>query len=212
MSRDVSLLHPELIPICEEFVRRCRAAGLNVLVTDTRRSRQEQEALYAQGRTRPGSIITRCRYPYSPHNWGVAFDFCRNVKGREYDDSDGFFAKCGAVGKQLGLFWGGDFRTFVDKPHLELKKFLPNNSCTALIRQYGTPEAFMETWKEDNMSYEQFKIYMQQYEAEKAAQTATWENLPMQEAKEAGIMDGTRPKSHVTRGELAQVLMNLKLV
>lgn len=213
MSREVSLLHPELIPICEEFVLRCRAAGLNVLITHTLRSREEQAALYAIGRTEPGSIVTRCQYPNSPHNWGVAFDFCRNVKGREYDDSDGFFAKCGAIGKQLGLFWGGDFRTFVDKPHLELPKFLPNNSCRTLIRQYGTPEKFMETWKEDDdMSYDQFKAYMAKYEAEKAAQAATWEDLAMQEAKAGGAMDGTRPKSNVTRGELAQVLVNLDLV
>lgn len=144
--RGMDKLHPELVPICQEFVRRCKAAGLNVLVTETLRTKAEQDALYAQGRTKPGKIVTRCKYPQSPHCWGVAFDFCRNEKGREYVDSDGFFAKCGAIGKQLGLTWGGDWTGFVDKPHMELKKYMPNASYKWLVATYGTPEAFFKTW------------------------------------------------------------------
>ena len=146
MARGIEKLHPELQPIAEEFRRRCKAAGLNVLITETLRSRAEQEALYAQGRTRPGPIVTRCRYPDSPHCWGVAFDFCRNERGREYVDTDGFFRKCGAIGKSLGLTWGGDWTGFVDKPHLELKKYMPNASCRWLKGKYGAPEAFFRTW------------------------------------------------------------------
>ena len=76
----------------------------------------------------------------------MAFDFCRNVKGKEYDDSDGFFAACGAIGKALGLTWGGDWKSFRDKPHLELKKYMPGSSTRWLIQTYGTPEAFFKTW------------------------------------------------------------------
>lgn len=146
MGRGIERLHPELIPICQRFVRRCREAGLNVLVTETLRTRAEQDAIYAQGRTQPGAIISNAPYPKSPHCWGVAFDFCRNVKGREYDDSDGFFPACGAIGKELGLTWGGDWTRFRDKPHLELTKYMPDSSTRWLIRTYGTPEAFFRTW------------------------------------------------------------------
>ena len=149
MSRDKNLLHPKLRAIAGEFERQCRAAGLPVLITQTMRTKAEQDALYAKGRTAAGKIVTNCRYPDSPHCWGVAFDFCRNVRGHEYDDSDGFFAKCGAIGKKLGLTWGGDWKNFKDKPHLELTEFMPGSSCRQLKADYGTPEKFIKTWREN---------------------------------------------------------------
>lgn len=219
MGRDINKLHPDLIQICHEFVKQCKASGLNVLVTDTFRSRQEQTELYAQGRTKKGSIVTNCRYPDSPHNWGVAFDFCRNVRGREYDNSDHFFERCGAIGKKLGLTWGGDWKKFVDKPHLELTKFMPNSSCSWLKKTYGTPEKFIETWREDDMTEAEVKKIaleaIEEYISELSKKPATWEAGVMQKAKakknKAGksVMDGTRPKAFITRGEIAQVLDNI---
>jgi len=144
--RGTEYLHPELQVIANKFLEKCKAAGLNVLITETYRTEAEQNALYAKGRTAPGNIVTNCKYPQSPHCWGVAFDFCRNVKGQEYTDSDGFFSKTGSVGKSLGLAWGGDWKGFVDKPHLELAKYLPNNSVKTLQAQYGTPEKFKAAW------------------------------------------------------------------
>lgn len=146
MGKDITKLHPELQVIAKLFLVRCNAAGLNVLITETFRTKSEQVALYARGRTAPGNIVTNANYPYSPHCWGVAFDFCRNEKGREYNDSDGFFKKCGQIGKTLGLNWGGDWVGFVDKPHLEMTKFMPNSSSTMLIKKYGVPENFIKTW------------------------------------------------------------------
>lgn len=151
MSRDKSLLHPEMRALCEEFISRCRACGLIVGVSQTFRTKAEQDALYAQGRTAPGSIVTRARYPMSPHNWGVAFDIYRNDGKGAYNDTDGWFRRCGQVGRELGLFWGGDFRTFTDKPHFELPKYLPGNSVKSQISKYGTPEGFVKTWKEEDM-------------------------------------------------------------
>lgn len=152
--RGVDKLHPELQKCVEKFLNECKKQGLNVLITETLRTQAEQEALYAQGRTQPGKIVTNCRGYQSPHCWGVAFDFCRNKKGWEYDNTDGFFNKVGRIAEKLldnteyDLFWGGDFKTFVDRPHVEMKKYLPNNSTKTLINKYGTPEKFMETWKE----------------------------------------------------------------
>ena len=152
MSRDIALLHPELQEICEAFVTACARKGLVVGISQTWRTKDEQDELYAQGRTKPGSIVTNCRYPNSGHNWGVAFDIYRNDGKGAYNDSDGWFAKCGAVGKQLSLFWGGDFRSFVDKPHFEMPRYMPQNSCKALIAKYGTPEKFKETWEDEDMA------------------------------------------------------------
>ena len=208
MGRGIDRLHPELIPICNEFVRRCRAEGLSVLVTETYRTKAEQDAIYAQGRTEPGGIISNAPYPKSPHCWGVAFDFCRNVRGREYDDSDGFFAKCGAVGKALGLTWGGDWKKFVDKPHLELAKYMPDSSSKWLIATYGTPEKFMATWEDETMTQEQFNKMMDAYLAERGKRPASpWAESGLEEARAAGITDGTRPQDFATREEVAAMVL-----
>lgn len=208
MSRDKTLLHPELQEIVQQFEAKCKAAGHNILVTETFRTKAEQDALYAKGRTAPGDIVTNCRYPNSPHCWGVAFDFCRNVRGREYDDSDGFFKKCGEIGKSLGLAWGGDFRSFVDKPHLEFKKYLPNNSVNTLIKQYGTPEKFIASWKstpqEDSMTYYTYKRYEEQRQMElEHERTPEWALKELEEAVSFGITDGTFPMRPATRCETA---------
>jgi peptidoglycan L-alanyl-D-glutamate endopeptidase CwlK len=145
--RGLNKLHPDVKKLAELLVAECAKCGLPpVLVTETWRSQEEQDKLYAQGRTTPGKIVTNCRYSDSPHCWGVAFDFCRNERGREYDDSDSFFTKVGEVGKRLGLFWGGDFKSFVDKPHFESPVYVVNNSVGMLKSKYGTPDGFKKTW------------------------------------------------------------------
>ena len=147
MSRDVSLLHPKLQAIIPKIIQECAAQGLPVLVTDGFRSKAEQEAIYAQGRTKPGTIVTQVTYPYSAHNWGIAFDFCRNVRGREYDDTDNFFYRVAFVAKKYGLDWGGDWKNFKDKPHLQLREYMPGNSLSTLIKIYGDPDTFRKAWK-----------------------------------------------------------------
>ncbi len=139
-------LHPVARQKAEKLIDLCAANKLPVKIKSTYRDKKEQNDIYASGRTVPGGIKTKAKYPNSAHNWGVAFDFCRNVKGRAYDDSDGFFSKVGAIAKTIGLTWGGDFKSFPDTPHLQVTEFLPDNTPNALIKKYGTPEEFMKTW------------------------------------------------------------------
>ena len=118
-SRDISLLRSDVAANCRIWMERCKAQGLHVLVTQTVRDAEYQEYLYAQGRTRPGSIVTNGKMP--TFHWdkaGLAFDFCKNVKGHEYDDTE-FFKKAAAVAKEMGFSWGGDWKSFVDKPHIQ---------------------------------------------------------------------------------------------
>lgn len=118
-SREISLLRPDVERNCRKWIERCKAAGLNVLITSTVRDREYQAYLYAQGRTRPGSIITNAKTPtFHADTAGLAFDFCKNVKGLEYDDAD-FFKKAAMIAKEMGFSWGGDWKSFVDKPHIQ---------------------------------------------------------------------------------------------
>lgn len=197
IMRGVEHLHPKLQQICETFMKQCKESGLNVKITDTLRTEEEQNTLYAQGRTAPGSIVTNVAYPNSAHNWGVAFDICRNEKGREYADSDGFFTKCGEIGKKLGLFWGGDFKSFTDKPHFELIEFMPDNSTKWLKVNYGTPDKFMKTWSDNMNKFTDIEKHWAKEDIEYLAKIGIVN----------GYDDGTvKPEQTITRGEVFALL------
>ena len=145
MGRDIKQLHPRLQQKIAELKQMCSGEGLILGIGECFRSVAEQDALYAQGRTAPGSVVTNApgsSYS-SQHQWGIAFDFFKNVSGHAYDDI-AFFDRVGALGKSIGLGWGGDWTSPVDKPHL----YLPDWGSTParLKQQYGTFEAFRSTW------------------------------------------------------------------
>lgn len=194
MSRDIQRLHPKLRSMIPLILAECSQQGLNVLITDCCRSEAEQNALYDQGRTKPGSIVTNVRYPNSAHCWGVAFDFCRNVKGREYDNSDCFFTRVAVIAKRHGLEWGGEWKNFVDRPHLQLKEYMPDNSTKWLRETYGTPDKFFRSWT--------------------TSEPAVWYQEACRWAVEQQIFKGDDAgdfhwQDTVTREQLAQILYNL---
>lgn len=118
-SRDISRLRPDVAENCRTFIKLCKAEGLPVMVTETVRDREYQAQLYAQGRTKPGKIVTNQKTP--SFHWdkvALAFDICKNIKGHEYDDAE-FFKRCGAIGKKIGFSWGGDWKSFKDNPHFQ---------------------------------------------------------------------------------------------
>lgn len=138
-------LHPLLELKIKQLTSLCNNEGLKIRVTQGYRSKAEQDALYAQGRTKAGKIVTNAKGGYSMHNWGVAFDICRNDGRGPYDDSDGFFTKVGKLGQSIGLEWGGSWKSIVDKPHFQLPNW--GSGTTTLRNTYGTFEKFKATWK-----------------------------------------------------------------
>jgi len=129
-SRKLTDLHPTLQPIAAKFLERCKAAGLNILITCTYRDGAEQERLYAKGRTTPGPKVTNARAGQSKHNTtlnGVpaseAFDIVPLVNGKaEWSAKHPHWAIAGKIGQELGLEWAGTWRTFKEFPHFELKR------------------------------------------------------------------------------------------
>lgn len=118
VCRDILRLSPQAQKACRLFLSECERQGLNVLITETYRSQERQDYLYAQGRTRPGNKVTWTKN--SRHTSGRAWDICKNVKGEEYSDAE-FFKKCGSIAKNLGIIWGGEWKT-PDTPHFEINK------------------------------------------------------------------------------------------
>ena len=73
-SRGLADLHLHVRSLAEALLARSAAAGIPLTVTFTYRSPATQAALYAQGRTTPGRVVTNARAGESFHNYGLAFD------------------------------------------------------------------------------------------------------------------------------------------
>jgi len=116
ICRSISELTPTAQKACNLFMQKCKDQGLNVLITETYRSQERQNYLYEQGRTRSGNVVTWTKN--SRHTSRRAWDIAKNVKGQEYSDSS-FFKACGTIAKELGIIWGGTWKT-PDTPHFEI--------------------------------------------------------------------------------------------
>ena len=110
-SRDLSELYPQTRLRAEKLIALAKQNGIDLLVTSTYRDNDSQAALYAQGRTKPGVIVTNARPGQSLHNWRCAFDVVpiRNGKpvwGTTGTDGD-LWRKVGELGESVGLEWAG---------------------------------------------------------------------------------------------------------
>jgi peptidoglycan LD-endopeptidase CwlK len=151
-KRTESKIGTMLIPTqrkAREFMKNISQAdvsqGLNVRIISGTRTYDEQDELFAQGRTKRGKVVTNARGGFSNHNFGIAWDVgIFNEKGEYIDDLidqgrmtskavDAEYKKVGAYGKSLGLFWGGDW-TKPDYPHFQMR----DNNELASIRNTFT--------------------------------------------------------------------------
>ena len=179
-SRDINRLRPDVAANCRKWLERCKAAGLNVLITNTVRDKEYQAYLYEQGRTRPGGIVTNSKTPtFHADTAGLAFDFCKNVKGHEYDDID-FFKKAAAIAKEMGFSWGGDWKSFVDRPHIQWDN---HGAWTSKMILEGRLPIEMPLWgeKENKMSQVRYNT---------VEECPEWARATVQKLTDKGILIG----------------------
>lgn len=117
-SRKISDLHPVVARKCQDFIDKCEAAGIDVIITSTYRDNESQAAIYAQGRTKAGPIVTNAKPGQSWHQWRVAFDFVPIKNGKADWNNILTFAKCGEIAESVGLEWGGRWK-MKDYPHCQ---------------------------------------------------------------------------------------------
>ena len=111
-SRNIDDLRSDVAANCRIWQQLCKTAGLAVLVTGTVRDDEYQLYCYNNG-------TSQSKTPsFHGVKAGLAFDFCKNVKGHEFDDL-AFFQKAAAIAKQMGFEWGGDWKSFPDRPHIQ---------------------------------------------------------------------------------------------
>ncbi|TAJ91583.1 MAG: M15 family peptidase [Gammaproteobacteria bacterium] len=119
-EKAIATLLPEAQPIARALVQKAAASGIAIKIISGLRTYAEQDALYAQGRTTPGAIVTRARGGYSNHNFGIAFDI-GVFEGNKYLPESPKYKAVGVLGMELGLEWGGNWKTIVDQPHFQLR-------------------------------------------------------------------------------------------
>lgn len=151
----VATLHPfvrteatQLIDKAEEGL----PANLAVRVVQGYRSVAEQDALYAQGRSKPGPIVTKARGGSSFHNYGLAIDFAiledKDGNGtyddlswdiRRDNDKDGTadWLEIVKIFEGAGWEWGGKWASIKDYPHVQ-KTF--GYTWQQLLVKYGKRE------------------------------------------------------------------------
>ena len=153
--RNITSLHPTLQKKAAQLKKKCKKQGISILFSECLRTKEEQDALYAQGRTVPGNIVTNAKGSTysSQHQWGIAIDFYLNMdvngdgnkKDDAFNNSTQLFDQVGSIAKSIGLGWGGDWTSIKDRPHLYLPDW--GSTTTKLKQLYGSPERFMATWE-----------------------------------------------------------------
>lgn len=140
-SRSITDLCPTVEGMARVFLGFCAhdpwlvANGITVSVICTRRDFDAQAALYAQGRTAPGKIVTNAKAGESWHNFDCAFDVLPlrhgkpvwGTSGNGMDDNpadDGtddreVWQRVGSLGLRAGLEWAGNWKTFREFPHFQ---------------------------------------------------------------------------------------------
>jgi hypothetical protein len=133
----VDELHPVLAQRVAELINRtAQQNNIASMVHDGFRSFAEQTALFNQGRTTPGPIVTNAQAGESYHNYGLAVDVVTNQNGKPaWLEHDALLR--GPIGQGLKLEWGGAWKDFKDLPHFQLTMGLKVRDCLAIYNQNG---------------------------------------------------------------------------
>lgn len=150
-SRDIQHLHPDLAKAYTGAAEKFSVLYPHLpqpFLTATYRSNEEQESLYAQGRTKPGPKVTNARKSQSAHNYNPSFAFDIAFKiGNRIDWSDHLFEKFALIILQdgCGITWGGNFQKLRDLPHFEKTGWVKLKGKPIAVKQPTAPKETVRT-------------------------------------------------------------------
>ncbi len=184
-GREIGELRADVAVNCRTLIERAAARGLPVLVVQTVRDAEYQRYLVSMGYAAGTATVPT----FHAKGVGLAFDICKNVKGHEYDDP-GFFTAMGRLGKEMGFTWGGDWRSFPDRPHFQWDGGGKYTSSMVRAGRYPPPMPRFE--EEETMTQEQFNTLMEGY----------WRSLAQREPADwsAEAREWSQKKKRTDRG------------
>lgn len=131
----IEKLHPSVRDEMTKIVNECNLAltgKAKIRITQGLRTIQEQDALYAIGRTIIGKKVTNANGGESVHNYGFAVDICLIIEDKiaswdtvkDWDnDKIADWYECVKIFAKHGWDWGGNWKKFKDLPHFDKKGF-----------------------------------------------------------------------------------------
>lgn len=221
--RDVDALQPVAQKALRLLFQECYKAGItDVFVTETLREQERQNYLYAQGRTRPGNVVTWTLN--SNHTPGLAWDIAVAPPKGLYDKTT--IDRVGAIAGKLGIEWGGTWKApNYDAPHFQVSK------NWTMPKGYALGEVFVPTKSSERISIKNVpntaiegELTMAQYDELKKEiaelKALLGQKLDKVEAREVlavhkedwewlkanGITDGSNPQNFVTREQVATLI------
>ena len=111
-------LEPSFKKKVKKLLRDAKKEGIELRVISAERDCQEQNKLYAQGRSTKGKIVTNAPCGKSSHNYKVAVDVVEFKNGKLLWKNPNW-ERIGQLGEKAGMEWGGRWKRFVDKPHFQ---------------------------------------------------------------------------------------------
>lgn len=203
-SREIDALRADVAANCRALLALAKAEGLDALVTETVRDAAYQRWLAANGYAAAGAVEPS----FHGEKAGLAFDICKNEKGHEYDDA-AFFERMGALGKRVGFSWGGDWKSFPDRPHFQWDA---GGAYTGAMVRAGQYPPQMPPYEEDEMTQKEFDGMMREYLKRLAQEPpAAWSAEAREWAENEGLIVGDETgnrqyRSFLTREQLAVIL------
>lgn len=124
----IATLHPKLIKEAGDILIECEKVSVGIRITSAFRTPEEQNALYAIGRTKPGRVVTNAQKWQSFHNYGLAVDICLYHKDGSISysltedldlDGQSDWMEVVKIFKAKGWEWAGDWKIFRETPHFQ---------------------------------------------------------------------------------------------
>jgi peptidoglycan LD-endopeptidase CwlK len=152
-----NLSEARLEVLCPPLADKIRQLALMIAeepirVTQGLRSWAEQNALYQQGRTTPGKIVTEAPPGHSWHEFGLAVDVAPfDAEGKpDWNETHPVWQKLITAGESLGMYSGDEFKRH-DDPHFQLTGRFPV-SPTDEVRQIFANVGVYGVWVEAGLS------------------------------------------------------------
>ncbi|MGB7925246.1 MAG: peptidoglycan-binding protein [Pyrinomonadaceae bacterium] len=137
-------IHPELANRVRMLIDKLAQGGIQLEVVQGMRTIAEQDALFAQGRSKPGNVVTNARGGQSNHNYGLAVDLVPFTNGKpNWLAPNSIWMALGSEAESLGLEWGGSWKKFLDRPHVQLPG-LSVKTCQSLFKKGGMDAVWAE--------------------------------------------------------------------
>lgn len=115
-SAKINELQESVRPLAQNLLRLAADQGIQLKIVSAYRSPAQQQALLDSGKgvTNAGALL-------SYHNHRLAFDVVPTeyISLPDWNPAGPLWPKVGAIGKSVGLEWGGDWKN-KDLPHFQL--------------------------------------------------------------------------------------------